>query len=164
MSEINNTKLKKLLSYWIQHNRQHTKEMEKWIKQFENTIPRSLIDELRISIKLFEEINGNLKSVNLKLQQSEPKSLNDGAKLSKKNITMTPTHKNEIQNTIQFKKIGTIHTPYKEDAPYQPIEEEKGNFKVVLNDEYKEGIYELKKFNYIFLTDCERSPLHLCRG
>ncbi len=54
-------------------------------------------------------------------------------------------------NSINFVPIGIIHTPYKESAPYQPIENDKGKFYIELNPVYKDGLYELNKFRYIYV-------------
>ena len=54
---------------------------------------------------------------------------------------------------IIFKPIGTIRTPYKERAPYQPIERDigQGKFRLILEPKYKEGLSELSKFTYIYV-------------
>ena len=52
---------------------------------------------------------------------------------------------------IDFKSIGIIHTPYKSVAPFQPIENAKGEFYIDLEEEYSEGLDELKRFNYIYI-------------
>jgi tRNA-Thr(GGU) m(6)t(6)A37 methyltransferase TsaA len=52
---------------------------------------------------------------------------------------------------FKFKQIGTIKTPYTDNAPYQPIDEDEGEFRIVLNDEYSEGLLELSSFRYIYV-------------
>ncbi len=53
--------------------------------------------------------------------------------------------------TFKFKQIGIIRTPYIDNAPYQPVDEDKGDFRIVLNPEYKEGILGLESFRYIYV-------------
>ena len=52
---------------------------------------------------------------------------------------------------ISFKSIGIILTPYKDDAPFQPIESETENFKVEVEEQYISGLEELSKFRYIYI-------------
>ena len=52
---------------------------------------------------------------------------------------------------FKFKQIGIIKTPYIDNAPYQPVAEDKGDFRIVLNLEYKEGILKLESFRYIYV-------------
>ncbi len=53
--------------------------------------------------------------------------------------------------SFKFKKIGVIKTPYIDNAPYQPVEEDKGEFCIVLDDKYAEGLAKLEKFRYIYV-------------
>ena len=57
-----------------------------------------------------------------------------------------------IKGTIrfEFKQIGTIRTPYIDNAPYQPVEDE-GDFRIVVEPEYTDGLYKLDKFQYIYV-------------
>ncbi len=52
---------------------------------------------------------------------------------------------------ITLQPIGTIHTPFKKYAPYQPVETDVEDFFVELKEEYTEGLAELSKFRYIYL-------------
>lgn len=53
--------------------------------------------------------------------------------------------------SINFKPIGIIRTPYTKKAPYQPIKKDKGEFKLVLDSKYQEGLDGLDKFRFIFV-------------
>ena len=53
--------------------------------------------------------------------------------------------------SFKFKQIGIIKTPYIDNAPYQPVDEDKGDFRIVLNSEYKDGLLKLKSFRYIYV-------------
>ena len=52
---------------------------------------------------------------------------------------------------ISFRPIGTIYTPYTNAAPYQPVEDESGDFRVVVHPIYADGLHLIEKFNYIYL-------------
>lgn len=55
------------------------------------------------------------------------------------------------QLSFKLKQIGIIRTPYTDNAPYQPVEEDKGDFRVVVEPQYTDGLYELAKFRYIYV-------------
>jgi tRNA-Thr(GGU) m(6)t(6)A37 methyltransferase TsaA len=44
---------------------------------------------------------------------------------------------------------GTV--TYTDNAPYQPVDEDKGDFQIILNTEYTKGLQALEKFRYIFV-------------
>lgn len=52
---------------------------------------------------------------------------------------------------IEFQSIGVIHTPYKKHAPFQPETEAAGEFKIIVNPQYTDGLQELEQFTYIFV-------------
>jgi len=52
---------------------------------------------------------------------------------------------------FRFKKIGTIRTSYKDTAPYQPIDNDKGIFKIVVYSKYKRALLRLSNFKYIYV-------------
>ena len=53
--------------------------------------------------------------------------------------------------TINFQSIGTIYTPYESLAPFQPIENAKGEFYIELKDEFSDGLDELQRFSHIYI-------------
>jgi tRNA-Thr(GGU) m(6)t(6)A37 methyltransferase TsaA len=52
---------------------------------------------------------------------------------------------------INFRSIGIIETPYMDYAPYQPVEDDEGVFRLVLNPEYEQGLNSLGRFKYIYV-------------
>ena len=51
---------------------------------------------------------------------------------------------------IEFKQIGVIRTPYENSAPYQAIDEDSGDFRIVLDTIYEDGLVDLSSFKYIY--------------
>lgn len=51
----------------------------------------------------------------------------------------------------RLKRIGVIRTPYTESAPNQPIEDEEGEFRIVLDPPYAGGLRDLEGFRYIYV-------------
>jgi len=57
-----------------------------------------------------------------------------------------------MQRKFELKGIGVIRTPYTDSAPYQPLDEDAGDFRVVVDEEYGEGLLDLAGFRYIYLV------------
>ena len=55
---------------------------------------------------------------------------------------------------FKFKQIGVIRTPYIDKAPYQPVDNDKGDFRIVLDAEYTDGLKDLNSFQYIYVLYC----------
>ncbi len=68
----------------------------------------------------------------------------------------------ERASRIEFDQIGVIRTPYTGSAPYQPVDEAEGEFRIVLDEQYAEGLYRLDSFCYIyviyFIDRVDRKP------
>ncbi len=58
-----------------------------------------------------------------------------------------------MQEKLNFKleQIGTIKTPYQSNAPYQPVDTDKGEFYVKIDPGYEDGLKDLEKFNYMYV-------------
>ena len=51
---------------------------------------------------------------------------------------------------VKFKQIGVIRTPYIDNAPYQPVDEDVGEFRIVVDEKYADGLVDLKSFRYMY--------------
>lgn len=56
-----------------------------------------------------------------------------------------------MKQSFEFQQIGIIHTPYIDTAPYQPVTDDVGEFRIVLQPEYAEGLADLESFQYIYV-------------
>ncbi|MBN1289084.1 MAG: tRNA (N6-threonylcarbamoyladenosine(37)-N6)-methyltransferase TrmO [Actinobacteria bacterium] len=52
---------------------------------------------------------------------------------------------------MELRQIGVIRTPYTDNAPYQPVEEDKGDFRIVVDLDYMDGLRVLERFRYIYV-------------
>ena len=52
---------------------------------------------------------------------------------------------------ILFQPIGVIRTPYTDDAPYQPVDGDSGDFRLELDPLYEQGLRGLETFRYIYV-------------
>jgi tRNA-Thr(GGU) m(6)t(6)A37 methyltransferase TsaA len=55
-----------------------------------------------------------------------------------------------IEN-IEFQQIGIIRSPYTDNAPYQPVDEDEGEFRITIDPQYSDGLYKLDGFLFIYV-------------
>ncbi len=146
-NQFNIQKFKALLSYWVIHNSQHTKGVEEWLSRFEKLNNDYITKKLRNVIHLFKEITKEYESIKIKIGSIENVHLE---KEPQQKDTLISKSK-ELPNIFEFKQIGVIHTPYKDKAPFQPIKSDKGEFRIVVNPEYTNGLSKLDTFQYIYV-------------
>ena len=65
---------------------------------------------------------------------------------------------------IYFKPIGIIRTPFRSSCvPYQPVEREEGEARLILKPEYRLALEGLEKFKYIYVIFyCHRLEQGFC--
>jgi tRNA-Thr(GGU) m(6)t(6)A37 methyltransferase TsaA len=75
---------------------------------------------------------------------------------------ITTKYNGDTMKIIEFKSIGTIHTPFKdlEGMPIQPIGARGVKGQIELEKEYEGGLKDLDGFSHIILI----YHLHLCNG
>ncbi len=58
-----------------------------------------------------------------------------------------------MQKNVNYKleQIGIIKTPYQEYAPYQPLDTDEEGFCIIIDNQYIDGLRELRKFHYIYV-------------
>jgi tRNA (adenine37-N6)-methyltransferase len=52
---------------------------------------------------------------------------------------------------IEFHPIGIIHTPYEKEAPFRPDPDAKGDFRIIIREEYRDTLYRLDEFTHIIV-------------
>lgn len=52
---------------------------------------------------------------------------------------------------IEFESIGTIYTPYEEQAPFRPDPQAEGKFSIRIKKEYQSALQDLEKFSHIIV-------------
>ena len=138
--ETGKKRFRLLLDYWIKHNQEHASELEKWLQQLEAEGWEASAQELQEAIKLAAGMNRHIEGALNKLSNRK-----EG-----KHISSPPAAK-EILSNFNLKKIGTIHTPYKNFVPYQPRENDEGEFIIEVNPDYETGLNRLEEFRYIYV-------------
>ena len=56
-----------------------------------------------------------------------------------------------MPNRLGLKPIGVIRTPYSDSAPFQPVEDAKGEFRIILEPQYAPALRGLSRFRYIYV-------------
>ena len=138
---FNIEKLKILLSYWISHNREHMADEEKWFKKAEEAGFMEVSEGLRETIKISERKNEHLEAIIKKLQSGRQEKVKIISKKDAKGQSIN----------VNFRQIGIIHTPYTNNAPYQPVENDEGEFFILLDSDYSDGLNKLSQFRYAYV-------------
>ena len=143
-------KLKLLMSYWIEHNKEHIQDNQAWLNKIEKMGLKEVAVQLRKFIELSKEANKHIELANKKLGQDRLSELKEtsGKTPQVKSGRGKVKYKSE---SINFNQIGIIRTPYKDTAPYQPVHADEGTFYIEINPQYVDGLDKLSKFYYIYV-------------
>ena len=143
-------KLKILMPYWINHNNQHIRDTEKWLREIENMGLKEVARELKEAIEVLKKANRHIELANKKMEEnsvSGPREILGTEKIQK----ISKKVQTEEIVSFELKQIGVIRTPYTDNAPYQPVEEDEGDFRIVVEPQYTDGLYQLARFRYIYV-------------
>jgi hypothetical protein len=107
MSDLDIIKFDKLLSFWIMHNNQHEKDIEKWVLKIKKSFSEELGEELAKLVQKHHEMNKILESVKQKVRTGKYEK-SDGVEkeqeeqeLSKKLISSNLKHNFRILGTVR---------------------------------------------------------------
>ena len=140
IEERGEKKFRILLNYWIRHNREHASELEQWLTQLEAEGWEASARELQEAITLAAGMDRHLEAALKKLSNRK-----------KGGPTSPSPAVKESPSDFNLKKIGTIHTPYKNFAPYQPRENDEGEFIIEVEPAYEAGLDRLEEFRYVYV-------------
>jgi hypothetical protein len=144
-------KLKLLMPYWINHNNDHIRDNESWLKKIVDLGLKEVGHELREAIENLKKANKHIGMANKKLEQSGFSK--QGLISETEKPRKSSKEKDQTEKTLNFhlKQIGVIRTPYIDNAPYQPVEEDEGDFRIVVDSQYVDSLYKLDEFRYIYV-------------
>lgn len=144
-------KLKVLLPHWIDHNDHHIQDRERWLKTVENLGLSDVARELKASIEVAREENRRLAAANQRLQHAHAHHSVSDPTASKSPAPAEQSVSGEPSAKVELKPIGIIHTPYTTNAPYQPVADDAGDFRIELDPVYQAGLDRLAAFRYIYV-------------
>ncbi|MHA1764753.1 MAG: tRNA (N6-threonylcarbamoyladenosine(37)-N6)-methyltransferase TrmO [Promethearchaeota archaeon] len=131
----------------MSHNKQHAIEMEKWFSKIKISKESKLEERFKTILALYERINEEFEVMKQEINDLEKKTME---KEKKKKRTLISTPK-KMSKSFKFIQIGTIHTPYIDNAPRQPIANDEGDFYIELFPKYTDGLHKLDTFKYIYV-------------
>jgi len=144
-------KLAVLLPYWVNHTHGHIRDQEKWFKKAQKEGLIEVADELKRAIEHSKRASRHMKQAHLCLKDKKAVNraeiLNTGpSQIASKKETFPP-------DSIDFnlKQIGVIRTSYTVNAPYQPLANDDGDFRIVVNPQYSDGLRDLHRFHFMLL-------------
>ncbi|MBN1654954.1 MAG: tRNA (N6-threonylcarbamoyladenosine(37)-N6)-methyltransferase TrmO [Deltaproteobacteria bacterium] len=144
-------KLKVLIPHWIDHNDHHIHERERWLKTVEDSGLYDVAHELKHSIELAREENRRLALAKDRLQDARALQILSAPGASKSPDPVGESIDGEPSAKVELKAIGVIHTPYTTSAPYQPLSDDEGDFRIVIDPRYESGLDRLSAFRYIYV-------------
>lgn len=151
--ELSDTeKLRVLFDYWLNHNREHAGENERWLAKVKELGLSKVARELEAVVRLSEDANRHIERARNLLEEGHA----TGGELGRRKKE-PPSHehggheeKDEIPHMhIELHPIGIIRTPYRSRAPRQPRPEAEGDFRIVIDHRWTDALYKLDKYKYV---------------
>ena len=141
-----------MMPHWINHNNDHIRDNEKWLKKTVSLGLKEVGHKLRAAIETLKKANRHIELANKKLQESDSGKMGAIFETKRHEKSLKEKRKSEKFGGFKFKQIGVIRTPYIENAPYQPVEEDEGDFCIVVDPQYGDSLYKLDGFRYIYVV------------
>ena len=145
-------KLKILIPYWINHNNDHIRDNEKWLRKTIDLGLKEVGHELKEAIEFLKKANRHIELAYKKIQQSDSPKLGATFEIDKSKKTLKEKSQPENSRHFNLKQIGVIRTPYIDNAPYQPVEQDEGDFRIVVDSQYGDCLYKLDGFEYVYIV------------
>ena len=144
-------KLSVLLPYWVNHNNDHIREQEQWLAKAQKEGLANVANELATAIEQSKKANRHIEQAYSRLSNDKGISR---SKIINRGVPQNDSEKEtRLPDDITFslKQIGIIRTPYTDNAPYQPVADDEGDFRIIVNPQYREGLRDLDRFHYIYV-------------
>lgn len=143
-------KLEILLPHWLNHGDGHIRDQEKWIKPAKDAGLMDVAEELQKAVDHSKQVNHHIAQASLCLKNKKA----TGTPIPEPEKAETSAHvdfHNHVHSHIHFHPIGIIHTPYTDKAPHQSPDEDPGDFYIMLDPQYQEGLKDLERFRFIYV-------------
>lgn len=145
-------KLERLLSFWVHHNEHHLLEHGKWKEKAKAGGLRAVAGELDRAIALAKEANEHLERARKVITQEKGSPAVAPSGTEKEPERMQATQMDQRQEEeVPFRPIGVIRTPYVDRAPFQPLADDAGEFRLCVHARYAKGLADLDRFRYIYV-------------
>lgn len=144
-------KLERLLPYWVHHSEQHMLDHEKWKRKAEVSGLRGVAEELEKVVALSKEANSHIERAQKLLEDEKRAAAPEKDGKGEEQDRAVEEHKGQEYGEYRVKPIGVIRTPYVDSAPYQPLANDEGEFRLCVDPSYAEGLKDLDRFRYIYV-------------
>ncbi len=144
-------KLKHLLPYWVSHNSEHSSNYEKWIGRAKSAGLEQVALELEKTLELSNEANRHIERASHLVKDGH---FSESAVKTDRPPQKTRTGEarpDDSRAEYGLEPIGVIRTPYVDNAPYQPVTGDEGEFCLLVDPAYVEGLRDLDRFRYIYV-------------
>jgi tRNA-Thr(GGU) m(6)t(6)A37 methyltransferase TsaA len=138
-------KLRLLFDYWLYHNTEHIGENERWRQKVQEMKLNDIAMDLEAVVNLSKEVNHHIEHARNHLDREVGKTPN---KEEKGRLPEIETEKIPHEH-IELHSIGIIHTPYTDHAPRQPSPDAEGDFRIVVDNRWVDGLDRLVEFKYV---------------
>jgi len=138
-----------LLPYWLHHNKDHIRDQEEWLRKAERGGLQSIADELRKAIDHLQEGNRHIERASSRVQHGKASDAAETVSTKQSHISKSGTPGQNI-TPLTLDRIGVIRAPYTDSAPYQPLPDAEGDFRIVVDSGYRGGLLDLDRFHYIY--------------
>jgi len=150
-NEMSNTeRMCAILDYWIQHNREHSRENEKWHRKAEELGFKAVASEFE---KVIEASNKNIHLIEHARERLFSGELPAGkteAELASEEQHILHLHSVPHRH-IELHQIGIIRTPYPSGSSFEAMQEERGDCRIIVDERFTEGLFKLTTFSYIIV-------------
>lgn len=144
-------KLERLLPYWINHNRQHMLDHEKWKSRALACGLKRVAEEIDRFIALSKDANAHIERAQKFIEQEKRTAAPEKVIAEKERHRPVEERIERYRVTYRLKPIGVIRTPYTDRAPYQPVASDEGEFRLCVDPAYVKGLADLDRFRYIYV-------------
>jgi len=144
-------KLNVLLPYWVNHNNDHIRDQEKWLKKAEKEGLIEVADELKKAIDHSIKANHHIEQAGYRIKNEK---VSKRSKITESGESADPSGEDgpvQVVENVNLRPIGVIRTPYSDNAPYQPLANDEGDFRIIVNSQYRDGLRDLDRFHYIYV-------------
>jgi len=136
-------KLKTLLEYWINHEREHEKENSAWVSRARDMGFHDIAEELERAVHVSRDAAHHVHHAReLLKKRKEHGSAHDHGHSGD---SVVPHHH------IQLHQIGIIKTPFPPGTDWNTIHKSETECRIILDERYEEGLSKLELFSYIIV-------------
>ena len=150
----NREKLVTILDYWLDHNREHLRENDKWCIRSRELGYENVAQEFERIAGMMEESIHRIEHVRGGFEESgHPAKQARETRADAKYARHEHVHGEGAfkHRHIELHQIGIIRTPYPPGSTWDQMQQEKKNCRIIIDAQYRDGLYRLDRFRYVIV-------------